>query len=134
MFLNFPNIFQTNGKFNGNSYFYAMAKLAITYENWIKGKLELETAVSYSTVSGYKPKFTSIELFSVTDQKKIFEDQKAYFHSQVNKVYDEWMDEFSLRCAKSRELKTFISSRYKKIIRVLQGDVKFLLQVGVVVL
>ena len=42
-----------------------MAKLGITYENWVKGKLELETAISYSTFSGYKHKFTSIELFGI---------------------------------------------------------------------
>ena len=44
-----------------------MAKLGITYENWMKGKLQLDSAISYYKTAGYKPKFVVIGLFSVSD-------------------------------------------------------------------
>jgi hypothetical protein len=111
-----------------------MAKLGITYENWMKGKLQLDSAISYYKTSGFKPKFVAIELFSVSDQKKIFENQKDYFHQQLNQVHDNWMKSFEVRYTKSREKRLFISRTYSKILKALQGDVKKLIDVGVVIL
>ncbi len=134
MFLHFPNIFQTNCEIRGYSYFYIMAKLGITYENWIKGKLELNSAISYYKSSGYKPKFVAIGLFKASDQKRIFKNQKGYFDEQLARISSEWTRDFDQRYSRSREKEYFVSTTLDKIFLALRGNVKKLVEVGVVVL
>lgn len=111
-----------------------MTKLGITYENWLKGRLELDSAISYYKTSGYKPKFVEICLFSLADQIRIFKNQKTYFHLQINEYWEMWMVDFDLKYSNSREKKAFVARLYQKVLKALNGEVKELKEVGFVAL
>ncbi len=109
-----------------------MAKLGITYENWINGKLELDSAISYSKCKADVPEIVSIDLFSDYERALIRKNQEEYFNTQIDELLNRWIDNFEVQFKASKAKKLLVQRNISKLYSALIGNVQDLMEVDVV--
>jgi hypothetical protein len=109
-----------------------MAEETVNYEKWFNGKLELESAISYSKCKADEPKIVSIDSFSDYERALIRKNQEEYFNTQIDELLNRWMDNFEVQFEASKAKRILVQRNLSKLYSALIGNVQDLMEVDVV--